>query len=227
MLVQESLSSTVDNLNNSLFWDRKLSEEEIMPAIRWLVDRQGLPGSYRGLYAPFPTEFLTGIRLFTGERVKTKAATSHILGEEVSQILLKLNPTDEKVRSVMTRANNYFLEFLHNDLDPTAGIFCCGTCSVALWRHLAAGGLDNPEERITNGLIELKRFRTPDGKYRRFPFFYTLLALSEIDLALAKEEITYLAPKLQSCLDRRVCPKTADRYSERKREIMIRLLQRI
>lgn len=221
---KENLAETVDNINDALFWDRKISEKDRSLLSKWLSDRQGLPGSYRGLFAPFPSDFRTGFRLFTGEWVKTGAGTAHVLGEEVSQILHKLNPREKSVQNLLSKANQNMVELLEQSLPEDAGVFCCGTCSVAMWRNLAAGGLNNTEARIIKGITELKHFRTTDGKYRRFPYYYTLLALSEIDLPLVKEEIVYLAPKMESYLKRSI--KT-DKYVERKREIMFRLLRRI
>lgn len=62
-----------------------------------------------------------------------------------------------------------------------------------MWRHLAAGGLTNAEARLTEGLRTLKRRRDDSGKWRSFPFYYTLLALCDIDSPLAVEEMKHAA----------------------------------
>jgi hypothetical protein len=43
------------------------------------------------MFAPTPGDFDGGIRLFTGERISTGAATGHILGEEACRVLLLLD----------------------------------------------------------------------------------------------------------------------------------------
>ena len=70
----------------------------------WLAGRQGLSGSYAGMFAPTSTDYAEGIRLFTGERIASGAATGHILGEEACRALLLLDVDIEKVRLALGRA---------------------------------------------------------------------------------------------------------------------------
>jgi hypothetical protein len=102
-----------------------------------------------------------------------------------------------------------------------AGMYCCGACSVALWRHIAAGGLPKESGRLARGLQSLRAHRTEDGRWRRFPDFYTLLALTEIDLPAARRELRYAVPRCERYLKRR---PTADRYAQRRRRVAERVL---
>lgn len=97
----------------------------------------------------------------------------------------------------------------------------CGLCSVAYWRHVMVGGLDRNEERLAAGMKALKGHRSGDGRWRWFPFHYTLLALSELDLALSVDEIRYAAPLLERYVRR---PIRAGEFSERRRLIAERVL---
>jgi hypothetical protein len=99
---------------------------------------------------------------------------------------------------------------------PWLGTYCCGKCSVALWRHLAAGGLERPERHLAAAMEGLRRSRDGAGRWRRFPFHYTLLALSEIALPAAVEEMRYAAPTLERLLARR----QADGPFERRRRVV-------
>jgi hypothetical protein len=92
-----------------------------------------------------------------------------------------------------------------------------------LWRHLAAGGLDNQEMRLIEGLKTLKSYRKQDGKWRRFPFYYTLLALSEIDSPLAVDEMRYTAEICERYVKR---PSGDDVYAKRRRTLSERVLER-
>jgi hypothetical protein len=56
------------------------------------------------MFAPTERDFRAGIRLFTGERVTSGAATSHILGEEACRALLLLNTDVKKAREALQRA---------------------------------------------------------------------------------------------------------------------------
>ena len=77
------------------------------------------------------------------------------------------------------------------------GLFCCGKCTVGFWRNLLAGGLDRREERLQHGVQHLRSMRDADHGWRKFPFWYTVLALSEIDSGEAKAELKYAAPALE------------------------------
>ena len=83
---QNQLSQTVDAFNAALFEGRPLAAAERGHVARWIAARQGLPGSYAGTFAGFPSERSRGIVLFTGERIAS-ASARHILGEEASRAL--------------------------------------------------------------------------------------------------------------------------------------------
>ena len=102
---QHSLACTLDAVNDSLFFARHIPKEEARRAADWLADRQGLPGSYAGMFAPTPKDFSDGIQLFTGERISSGAATGHILGEETCRALLLLDIDLEKADSALERAS--------------------------------------------------------------------------------------------------------------------------
>ena len=101
------------------------------------------------------------------------------------------------------------------------GLFCCGKCSVGLWRNLLAGGLDRHDERLRRGASHLRSMRDGENQWRKFPFWYTVLALSEIDAAEAKAELKYAAPALERAASRAV-PSAV--YARRRHELAVRVL---
>src|SRR5262249_44320331 len=103
------------------------------------------------------------------------------------------------------------------------GVFCCGKCTVGLWRHLAVGGLDRQEERLMKGIQSLRSRRDGEGGWRTFPFWYTVLLLSEVDLPGAKAEIRYAAAELERVAVR----SSATRFAGRRRAIAMRALTMI
>jgi hypothetical protein len=93
-----------------------------------------------------------------------------------------------------------------------------------LWRHLLAGGLDRQDERLREGVTYLRSMRSGDGKWRRFPFWYTVLALSEMDVPGARDEIKYARPLLERAAER---TPARDLYARRRHELAARALSRL
>jgi hypothetical protein len=57
------------------------------------------------MFAPTPKDYASGIRLFTGERITSGAATGHILGEEACRTLLVLDAGGREVAEALERAS--------------------------------------------------------------------------------------------------------------------------
>ncbi|KPL14685.1 hypothetical protein AMJ74_02900 [candidate division WOR_3 bacterium SM1_77] len=223
ILHANSLAVTLDALNEVFFMEHSLSKAERTTVARWLASRQGAKGAYRGMIAPTPLDLKRGIRLFTGERVVSGAAVGHILGEEASRALILLDGSMLENREALKRSNKGILRALKSCETPTRvrGFYCCGTCTAALWRHLAVGGLTKSKRRLAAGLRVLKKYRDGTGKWHRFPFYYTLLALSEIDTRLTAGEIRYVAPLCERLLKRY---KAKNRIARRRHMLLERIL---
>ena len=175
------------------------------------------------MFAPTERDFKEGIRLFTGERVHSRAAIGHILGEEACRAIILLDLKDEGVQNALKRASLGMMSRI--DLSKrTPGMYCCGTCSASLWRHLAVGGLKDPKRRLEKGMEALKLHRVGNGKWKRFPFYYTLLALSEINSPSAISEMNYAAPVLIRIMKRKVGD---NKISECRRVLVERIFEKI
>jgi hypothetical protein len=79
-------------------------------------------------------------------------------------------------------------------------------------------------QRLSSGVDILRTHRHADGRWRRFPFYYTLLALLEFDDKKATHEMEYAAPRLESILRH---PDTGDHYASRRRAVAEQVLARI
>jgi hypothetical protein len=104
LLNTRSLAGTIDEVNDALFFGRRIPKSEVRRVAEWLAGRRGLPGSYAGMFAPTTRDFARGIRLFTGERISSGAATGHILGEEACRVLLLLDPDVPAAQEALDRA---------------------------------------------------------------------------------------------------------------------------
>jgi len=224
LINRASLSKTVDAIHAAHFDGRTLPTDERRQAARWIAGRQGLPGAYGRTFAGFPPERSKGIVLFTGERIAS-ASARHILGEEASRALRQLRVRDPKVTRALDRADDGLMRCLEraaeNPRNGNPGLYCCGKCSVGLWRNILAGGLDRHEERLRRGARHLRSMRDGAHQWRRFPFWYTVLALSEMDHADARIELKYAAPTLEREASR---AKPSSVYARRRHELAVRTL---
>src|SRR5262249_7085891 len=104
------------------------------------------------------------------------------------------------------------------------GVFCCGKCTIGLWRHLSVGGLDRNEERLQRGLRMLPKFHLDGGRFARFPFWYTLSALIEVDLPESRRELKRISAQLERAATRSVGEEP---YASRRQEIARRALEKM
>lgn len=220
---ERSLAVTLDNINDALFCNKKLTVRDKKDAAAWLAERQGLPGSYGGMFAPTRKDFAAPVRVFTGEKVTSGAATSHILGEEACRALILLNDPRKRVAQALEQASNTMYARIR-ECEPGTGVigmYCCGICSVSMWRHLAAGGFRQQAKRLKAGMNALKAHRDGNGRWRRFPFYYTLLTLHEIGTKQAREEMAYALPVCQRLLPRQT---GRDKYTRRRKTLLETIL---
>lgn len=221
----KSLAATLDALNEIFFYRRSLPKSQKAQIAKWIAGRQGLPGSYANMFAPTKYDFKKGIRLFTGECVLSNAAIGHILGEEACRVLILLNVRDADVQVALQRATWGMLRRLAPSeiKGRVRGMYCCGICTGAYWRHLAVGGLKNSKRRLVTGMRVLMKYRDGNGKWRRFPFYYTLLALSEINLPSAIAQMRYAAPVCERYLKH---SHRNGKISQRRRALAERILEK-
>ena len=115
---ENSLSLTIDALNDAFFYKKLLAPEDKLEVARWLADRQGKPGSYAGMFAPAEADYREA-RLFTGEKINSAAATQHILGEESCRALLLLDVPDSDIKDRLFRASVGMV----GRMGPTTGFY--------------------------------------------------------------------------------------------------------
>ena len=227
VISEQRLSGTLDAIEDVRFRGGTLSPAERERAATWIAARQGLPGAKSGSFAGFPTEVREGILAFTGERF-THASARHILGEEACRALRWLDVHEPDVRLALERADDGLTRAValaeHDPrYDDNPGAYCCGKCSVGMWRNLVSGGLDRREERLRHGVGRfLRSTRAEGGRWRVFPFWYTVLALTEMDLAEATEELRFAAPVLERAVRRST---TSTVHGTRRGEIAHRALR--
>ncbi|HES58660.1 MAG TPA: hypothetical protein ENO21_04445 [Firmicutes bacterium] len=223
ILNKQSLAVTVDNINAEQFFGRKIPITQRRAAAKWLASRQGIDGAYSGLIAPTDRDRRGGFKVFTGEKITSGAGAGHVLGEEGCRALITLGVSNKEIRGALENAWDEFGARLKASTSPK-GTFCCASCSVALWRHLAAGGLSEPERQLAAGLKYLKLHRMEGGRWRRFPFYYTIFALTEIEARGVKAELKFCAPACERALRHM---RGTNEYTVRCRTVLERALERL
>lgn len=218
ILDQSSLWKTVDNANQAWFDGLKISPAEGAAIAGWITSRQGKSGGYRGMYAPTSLDLERGIILFSGEKVDY-AAARHILGQEAAHAIARLGIKDSLVERAYQQATGWIWE--QQDIHQQ-GTFCCGRCTLAVWRHLSIVDFDSREALLVNGLKNLKSTRDGEGQWGRYPFYYTLYTLLDLDLEPAVAELRYALPRLER-LQRTI--RSGD-YSDRRKVMVERALQK-
>jgi hypothetical protein len=225
MLDTDSLAATLDAVKDALFFGREISAGDRRALSKWLVERCGQPGSYEFMPAPTPQDFAGAPRVFTGEVMTSKAGMACKLGSEGCRALLVLGVETEAVSQALATVREHLGARLADCASDRAGYYCCGSCSVAFWRHLMAGGMDNQQQRLARGVELLRSLRDEKGGWRSFPTWYTIWALTDMDSAAARAELEYVAPKLERQTKRR--SSETDKYATRRTEIARRALARI
>ena len=237
LLCPSSLGDTLDAVNAAAFFGRDVPLAARRAAALWIADRQGLPGAYAGMFAPTEHDYAFGALTFTGEAVTSGAGTGHLLSEEACRALYKFGAESPEIHAIpevqeaLARARRgIFKRLAEGEVKGIwSGVYCCGTCSVALWRHLIVSGQEEDERRLENGLLELKRYRDGKGRWKRFPFYYTLLVLGEMDLPGAKTEIAYAAPVIDRALRRfiKTAPEDHSKHNLRRQRVLERAFEKL
>jgi len=207
---------TVDAVNEALFNGRPLSKAEKEGVARWIAGRQVEVGKQAGLFAPTEDGYQEGVGLFTGERLRTKLAARNILTVEAARAMVLFGMGED----ILERTNRWLLK---QCFSSACTIGECAHSTVGLMRYLAAGGLADSEKRLNAHIAVLSQHRDGQGRWKRFPFYYTLLALCETDLPAAVEEMRYAAPACERFLRR--SPKD-DLFAPRRRAVVERVLTR-
>lgn len=224
VLNEQSLALTVDAVSEAAFYARRLSVAERREAGRFIASRQGLAGAYGGfLFAPVESYRHAKLVMFTGEARLSGGGADHVLGQEAWRALKVLAVEEACVREAMSRAEAAMHERLYPGGKP-AGAYCCATCSCAVLRNMAASVDPSAEAWAAAAVKHIRAARDAAGRWQRYPFYYTLLALWELPDELSGGELGYVAPTCERLLRR---PRGQGSHGERRRVLLERTLARV
>lgn len=216
----QSLFGTLDGVNEALFYERPLSGAHMDEVMHWLVGRQVRAGRWAGMFAPTDADYSQGIWLFSGEKLHTRLAARNILTAEAARILVLLGAALADVQDILESTNRWLANQCFAD-SCTVGE--CAHSGIGLMRYMAVNGDLEREGGLERRVALLSRRRDGAGRWKGHPFYYTLLALTEVNLPAAVDEIRYALPVCERTLKRLSGDAVSDR---RRRDILRRALSR-
>ena len=208
-----SLSDTLDSAEETFFFHRSIVTSLREDLASLIISRQILTGSNSGVFIPFASESRTQIRLFTGETLHTEFACRHLQLIEATRVLSLLALDNPAVSRSISLSNQRMNTMCYSQ-------FCskgeCRSLTVAYMRFLASLNTNDASSHLNQLLAQLESYRDGKGKWHGFPYYYTILMLSETDDPKSADELQYTAP----VLDRMSGQKSVkDRYSIRCQSI--------
>jgi len=218
LINQTGLSQALDNFNEAFYSGKPLSADERKKLANWLASRQGLEHSYAGMVTPTTQDYKNGVTLFTGEKIDMRASIGHIMGEEALRTLYLLDVNTSAVKKAIKNSKDGLNKAIKRSLSlgyDVKGTYCCGKCTAAYWRILSAEGIIKNKNTINAGLKVLKKLRDGKGKWHRFPFYYTVLSLTGINLPAAIEELKYAHLPIERLSNR----KSVSKFDKRRKMI--------
>jgi len=158
--------------------------------VHWILLRQNRQKGF--IFYPSPQDWQAGIYLFSGERPRTKFLAENAVELETLRLLARLDPGNTEVQRVFRQANQRLFPLCFAN-SCTQGE--CAQASLAFLRYITAFDADFYLSRIKKGLERLKEARAGDGQWKGFPFYFTLLWLTEIPAELALAEMAYASTR--------------------------------
>ena len=215
-LTTPNLRVTLDAIDQAQFYQSPLTPVEREAFTLQILSRQIQDGAQAGMFSHGSSDGDNAPRLFSGERLHTQLAANHTLLINSARALILLG--------VKSGAVSRALELASRKMESRC---YAGFCAVGECRHLTAAFMryliarQSPEDapRLEGLLTQLAAQRDGQGRWGSFPFFYTLLMLSESDAPQAALERQYAAPLCAALLER---PWKDDPISQRRQSILAR-----
>jgi hypothetical protein len=190
-----SLHQTVIRAAGFLFeGGRYVAAEEIQLA-NWILARQNRQKGF--VFFPTPEDEEDGLRLLSGEKPRTKLLARNALELETLRLLALIEPKDAAVERLQQEVGQRLSRLCFAQVCKTGE---CAHASIAYLRYRMAAGGREATSQFEHGLQVLKQDRDGDGRWRKFPFWFTLLWLVELPAEMAQEELAYTRDRCKQLL---------------------------
>ncbi len=221
MLDVKSFAKIIDQVNGrEIIHPKSISKEDMQSVVDFLLQNQNRIGSNQGTFKLSPLDYT--IRLFTGEKLQTKLAVKNILTQEATRILKLSGIRNTNVILAIGLAEHWMFNSCYATEFCTIGE--CKHQSIGFLRYLAInGGIKQNPLRILSYIKLLEQNRGNKNRWEGYPFYYTLLTLSEIDHPYAIREINAVKSTCERNLKR--LRNKEDIYSQRQKIILRKALR--
>jgi hypothetical protein len=177
---------TVLNAALYLFKGGELSLQEKDGLLDYLLARQNRQKGF--VFHLSAEELVDDIHLISGEKPRTKLLKANAVELETLRLLALLGGDRPDVQQLIQTANSRL------EKQCFANVCLTGDCvgaSVAYLRYISSRQAGPWELQVRHGMEILKENRSGDGRWSRFPYFFTLLWLVELPRTISKAEIRY------------------------------------
>lgn len=219
MLVTKCFAEIIDDYNGLHFRNKLLSNNSSDDLIQFICSRQILESFKKGSFSFSTRDYQLGKWMFTGERIITNLAIRNILSIDATRILLFNREHSESVNEIIKKSHAWMERSCFSKFCTTGE---CKHSSTAFARYLVSLDQEDNEIRLNNFVKTLSNFRNNKGKWDGFPFYYSLLALLDIQTTNAIKELQFAAPACEK--DLKQLSNINPKYSERRLEIIKRVL---
>ena len=212
-VIDKTLYRTVMNATTHLFFGEPLTPAELDELTTWILAHQNRRRGF--VFCPTAAERQQGIRLFSGEKPQTMLATDNAVEMETLRLLALLQPEAPEVRLLFEMAERRLSDVCYGRVCSKGE---CAHASISVLRYHTARGAGNSAGMIVRGLDALRQDRTGKGHWHTFPFYYTLLWLTElhdgaVENGLGESAHTELSYARGRC--ERLLPRTRDGLPEK------------
>jgi len=214
-----SLFALIDEIEAALHSGEELQDSTRESWVEQVVSHQIETGRNAGAFRPAKSDLAGEAWLFTGERLNTKLAVWNVLTAESARLVSILGRGEASTES-LHRAAAWLSPRCFASRDCVIGE--CAHSFVAHLRYINATGED--PSTVTRYVHLLGQSRQESGRWLRFPFFYTVLTLSEIQSEAARAELRFAIPALRRANPNRC--KTA-KHAERRERLIDRVMARL
>lgn len=197
---ETSLHQTVMNAAGHLFFGGVFAPVERDELATWILAHQNRRRGFS--FYPTAAEREQGIRLLSGEKPRTVLAADNAVEMETLRLLALIQPNAPPVRRLFGMAERRLSGVCYGSICATGE---CAHASISVLRYHTARGAERSAGLIARCLEALHRDRAGEGRWRTFPFYYTLLWLVELPDGLdgrAHAELSYARERCERLLSR-------------------------
>ncbi|MFW9924668.1 MAG: hypothetical protein ACFFDW_15405 [Candidatus Thorarchaeota archaeon] len=218
VVIPQNTAIFLDELNEKLFYNKEIPEEEWNKLAEIIVTKLQRKGREKGCLALSAEEYFNGAQLFTGEKMNTKLAIKNILTLNALSILKSKQALSEDTIEAISIIEEWIVNSCFSKF-----------CTVGECKHSTLGYLYylanlTSEEKYDEFLAILKHHRDGTGRWKGFPYFYTLYILLLVNTSEALEELQYSASVIEKNYK---FISTDDKYSQRRKELLQRVMSKI